>query len=125
MERFLWVCVGGAIGTGTRYLVAQWAAERFGAVFPFGTLLVNLVGCFLIAAVMDVAIAAWPPTFRTAITGGVMGGLTTYSSFNFETTRLLQDGAPGLAALNAVATVAGCFVAGWLGLLVSRQLLAQ
>ncbi|MGE0039940.1 MAG: CrcB family protein [Vicinamibacterales bacterium] len=125
MERFLWVCFGGAIGTGTRYLVAQWAAGRFGAVFPFGTLLVNLTGCFLLAALMDVAVAAWPPTFRTAITVGVMGGLTTYSSFNFETTRLLQDGAPGLAALNAAATVAGCFVAGWLGLLVSRQLLAQ
>ncbi|MGE3276589.1 MAG: CrcB family protein [Vicinamibacterales bacterium] len=125
MERFLWICFGGAVGTGARYLVAQWAAARFGTAFPYGTLFVNLAGSFLIAAVMDVAIAAWPPTLRAAVTVGVMGGLTTYSSFNFETTRLLQDGAPVMALVNAGVTVVGCFVAGWLGLLVSRQLLAQ
>lgn len=52
MERFFWICLVGAAGTGARYLVALWAAQRFGSAFPYGTLLVNLVGCFAIAALM-------------------------------------------------------------------------
>jgi CrcB protein len=123
MERFLWICLGGAAGTGTRYLVALWAAQRFGTAFPYGTLIVNLAGCFLIALVMQTAAAiAWPPTLRSALTIGFLGGLTTYSSFNYESTRLAQDGAPELAALNAAVTVLGCFVAGWLGVLTSRHM---
>lgn len=66
---------------------------------------------------------AWPPTLRSAITIGYIGGLTTYSSFNYESTRLLQEGAPDLAVLNAGVTMVGSFAAGWLGVLASRQLL--
>jgi len=63
MERFLWICLAGAAGTGTRYLIALWAAQRFGSAFPFGTLIVNLVGCFAIAAVMHAAVTlSWSPT---------------------------------------------------------------
>jgi CrcB protein len=126
MERFFWICLAGAAGTGTRYLVALWAAQRFGSSFPYGTLIVNLTGCFLIATIMQVAIAtAWSPTVRSALTIGYIGGLTTYSSFNYESTRLLQDGAPGLAALNATVTFVGCFAAGWLGLITSKHLFGQ
>jgi fluoride exporter len=126
MERFLWVCLAGAAGSGTRYLVALWAAQRLGTAFPYGTLAVNLAGCFLLAAIMQAATtAAIPPTLRSAVTIGFLGGLTTYSSFNYESTRLLQDGAPGLAALNVGLTLAGCFAAGWLGLVMSRQIFGQ
>ena len=63
MERFLWICLAGAAGTGARYLIALWAAQRFGSSFPFGTLIVNLVGCFAIAAVMHAASTlSWSPT---------------------------------------------------------------
>jgi CrcB protein len=123
MERLFWICLAGAAGTGTRYLVALWAARRFGSAFPYGTLIVNLVGCFGIAAVMHAALAlAWSPTVRSAITIGFIGGLTTYSSFNYETTRLLEEGALGHAALNAAVTIAGSFAAGWLGMLCAREL---
>jgi CrcB protein len=126
MERLFWICLAGAAGTGTRYLIALWAAQRFGSSFPYGTLIVNVTGCFLIAVIMQVAIAtSWSPTLRSALTIGYIGGLTTYSSFNYETTRLLQDGAPDVAALNAFVTLVGCVAAGWLGLIASRQLLAQ
>jgi CrcB protein len=126
MEQFLWICLAGAAGTGTRYLIALWAAQRFGSSFPYGTLIVNVTGCFLIAMIMQVAIAtSWSPTLRSALTIGYIGGLTTYSSFNYETTRLLQDGAPDVAALNAIVTLVGCVAAGWLGLIASKQLLAQ
>lgn len=126
MERFFWICLAGAAGTGARYLVALWAAQRFGSAFPYGTLIVNLIGCFAIAAVMQAGLAlSWSPTVRSAITIGFIGGLTTYSSFNYETTRLLEEGAVGAAALNATVTFFGAFVAGWLGLLCAKQLLGQ
>jgi CrcB protein len=123
MERLFWICLAGAAGTGTRYLVAVWAAQRFGTAFPFGTLIVNLAGCFLIALIMHTAFAlSWSPVVRSALTVGFLGGLTTYSSFNYETSSLLEAGATGPALVNAGATLAGGFVAGWLGLIVSRQL---
>jgi hypothetical protein len=59
---------------------------------------------------------SWSPTLRSAITIGFIGGLTTYSSFNYETTRLLEEGAHGPAAVTAFATIAGSFAGGWLGL---------
>src|ERR671924_1109162 len=118
MERFVWICIGGAAGTGARYLIALWAAQRFGSAFPYGTLIVNLVGCCAIAAVMHAALAlSWSPTLRSAITIGFIGGLTTYSSFNYETTRLMEEGATGAAFVNATATILGAFAAGWLGML--------
>jgi fluoride exporter len=126
MERLIWTCLAGAAGTATRYGIALWAAKRFGSAFPYGTLIVNLTGCFMIAALMHAALTlAWPATLRNAITIGFIGGLTTYSSFNYETTRLLQDGAPASALLNACLTIAGGFVAGWLGLICARQALGQ
>jgi CrcB protein len=126
MERFFWICLAGAAGTGARYLVALWVAQRLGSAFPYGTLIVNLVGCFAIAAVMHAALAlSWSPTVRSAITIGFIGGLTTYSSFNYETSRLLEEGAVGAAGLNAAVTIVGALLAGWLGLFCARQLLAQ
>jgi CrcB protein len=126
MERFFWICLAGAAGTGTRYLIALWAAQRLGSSYPYGTLIVNVTGCFLIAVILHAAVSlSWSPTVRSALTIGYIGGLTTYSSFNYETTRLFQDGVADLAALNAIVTLVGCFVAGWLGLIASRQLLGQ
>ncbi|HVH26170.1 MAG TPA: fluoride efflux transporter CrcB [Vicinamibacterales bacterium] len=124
MEQFLWICLAGAAGTGSRYLIALWAAQRFDSAFPYGTLIVNLLGCFGISAVMHAALTlSWSSTVRSAITIGFIGGLTTYSSFNYETSRLLEEGALRAAAVNATATVMGAFAAGWLGVLCAKQLL--
>jgi fluoride exporter len=126
MERFLWICLAGAAGTGARYLIALWAAQRFGSAFPFGTLIVNLAGCFGIAAVMHAASTlSWSPTMRSAITIGFIGGLTTYSSFNYETTRLMEEGATSAAVFNLTATLVGAFAAGWLGMVCARQLIGR
>lgn len=123
MERLLWICLAGALGTGARYLVGVWALERLGAQFPYGTLLVNVAGCFLMALVMQMSlsVADFPPNLRLALTTGFMGGLTTYSSFNYETSRLLADGARGAAIWNLTLTLASCFVAGVLGLVLARR----
>lgn len=126
MERFLWICLAGAAGTGTRYLIALWTAQRLGSAFPYGTLLVNLGGCFAIAALMHAALTlGWPATTRAAVTIGFLGGLTTYSSFNYETMRLFEEGASAAAALNLALTVLGGFAAGWLGLIAAREVLGR
>ena len=124
MTRLLWIGFAGALGTMTRYLVGLWAGRTLGAGFPYGTLIVNLVGCFLIAGITHVALSSTliSPTMRLTLTTGFMGGLTTYSSFNLETTQALQRGSWGTASLNFGATVAGCFLAGLLGLVVARRI---
>jgi CrcB protein len=124
MERFLWICLAGALGTGTRYLVGLGAGQKFGTAFPYGTFMVNLTGCFLIGLVTQAALnlAAFPPTLRLALTTGYMGGLTTYSSFAYETTRLAQDGAVGAAFLNFALTTLACFGAVLLGLAAAQRL---
>jgi len=121
--RILLVSLAGAVGTGLRYLISLAAGKLLGAKFPYGTLAVNLLGCFLIAAIVYASLTKTPrinDTWRLVLTTGLMGGLTTYSSFNLETTTLLRDGSHGLAALNVAVTLGGCFVAGLLGLAASR-----
>ena len=126
MERLFWICLAGAAGTGARYLVGVWTATRLGSAFPYGTLIVNLIGCFVIAGVMHAALTAgWSATVRSAVTIGFIGGLTTYSSFNYETMRLLEEGATGTALINLAATVFGGFAAGWLGLIAARGFLGH
>ena len=71
------------------------------------------------------ATLTWPTTVRSAITIGFIGGLTTYSSFNYETTVLLEAGASRAAAYSAAATLAGAFGAGWLGMMFARFLLGR
>ena len=118
--------MAGALGTGTRYIVAQWASRALGTAFPYGTLFVNVAGCFLIAAIMQVALTTSlvSPTLRLVLTTGFMGGLTTYSSFNYETTRLMQEGAWRAAAVNYATTTAACFAAGLLGFILARRLVS-
>lgn len=126
MAQLLWICLGGAVGTGARYLVATWALATFGSQFPVGTLLVNLVGSFLLALLVTLGVesSAMSPTLRLALTTGVMGGFTTYSTFSFETLRCLQEGAWGTALANVLATVFGCLLACLLGWWVGRVLTA-
>ncbi len=122
--RFFLVCLAGACGTGTRYLVTLGAAKWLGLAFPYGTLAVNVIGCFLIAAIMHAAFTTThvPETTRIVLTTGFMGGLTTYSSFNQETTGFFRSGAWGVGFLNVGATLALCFVAGLAGLAAARAL---
>jgi fluoride exporter len=125
MERFLWICFAGALGTGTRYLIGLWAGQRLGTTFPWGTLIVNLSGCFLISFIMYLGLnlANVSATLRLALTTGFLGGLTTYSSFNYETTKLINDGALGMALVNLGVTLVGCFASGVLGLFLARRLI--
>jgi crcB protein len=125
--RFFLICLGGAIGTGARYLTSLWAASAFGAGFPAGTLIVNVVGSFLIGFIMQTSSATEliRPDVRIMLTTGVMGGFTTYSTFNYETTNYFRAGAWGLGIANASATFFGCLIAGLAGLALARLLFGR
>jgi CrcB protein len=127
MYRFLLVCLGGAVGTGARYIVASTVPRLLGTAFPYGTLLVNVSGSFLLGAIMHVGLTTtlMSPTTRLVLATGVMGGFTTYSTFNYETMDYLQQGAFNLAALNLVVTLLGCLLAGACGIAAARWLVGS
>ena len=118
MVRFLLVCLAGAFGTGARYLLGGWAQRTY------GTTMINLLGSFLIVIIMYLSLQRGliPADVRVVLTTGVMGGFTTYSTFNYESIAFLQQGAWGMAAVNVGVTVVGCLVAGGLGLVCARAI---
>jgi CrcB protein len=125
MQRFFLVCLGGAIGSGARYWIAIAVPLALGASFPFATLIVNVLGSFLIGAIMHAGLSVKlvSPALRLFLTTGIMGGFTTYSTFNYETIEYLRAGALRLAAFNLAATMLLCLLAGALGLAFARWLL--
>ena len=100
--------------------MGTWVGPR---AFPYATLIVNLVGSFLIALILELSlrIASFSPQLRLALTTGFMGGLTTYSSFNYETTTLATTGHAARAMLNVGVTLIGCFLAGLAGMWLARR----
>ncbi|HWM78623.1 MAG TPA: fluoride efflux transporter CrcB, partial [Methylomirabilota bacterium] len=120
--RLLLICLGGAVGTGARYLIGGLAARWLGSEFPYGTLFINVLGSFLIGFVQQVGLTtlAIPETTRLVLTIGVMGGFTTYSSFSYETISLIENGSWLGAAANVVLTTGLCLVVCVLGLGLGR-----
>lgn len=123
MERFVWVCLGGAAGSGARYLLSLWTVERFGTRFPWGTLTVNVIGSFSIGALMQVSAASelLSPTLRIALVTGVLGGFTTYSAFNQETLARVQQGEWPSAVAYVAITLSLCLAAGWAGHVLAQR----
>jgi fluoride exporter len=126
MLRLLLICLGGAVGTAARYGIATWCRAALGPDFPFGTMAVNVLGSFLLGVVLHVGLNSemLSVTARLALGTGVMGGFTTYSSFNYETIQLFQDRAYKLGALNLLGTVVGCALAGLLGIAAGRAIVS-
>jgi CrcB protein len=126
LERVLLVGLGGAIGSVLRFLTSMLATSWFGADFPYGTFIVNLVGSFLIGLIQEVGTDTLllSDTTRIFLTTGIMGGLTTYSSFSYETVRLMEAHAWPQAWINIIATTVLCLSLCFLGIAVGRQLLA-
>jgi CrcB protein len=125
LTRVLLVALGGALGSVARYGMTVASPRLFGLGFPWGTFLVNVTGSFLIAIVVELAVngALVSPEARLFLATGVLGGFTTYSSFNQETLALAVDGRWGSAGLYLAGTVVTCLIAGVLGLVAGRALL--
>jgi CrcB protein len=126
VERVLLIALGGAIGSALRYFTAVLAVQWFGAGFPYGTLIANLSGAFIIGLVQELSTETTliPDSFRLFLTTGMMGGLTTYSTFSFETVRLVEAHAWHQAWMNVVITTAACLGLCFLGIVAGRYVLS-
>lgn len=114
-------CAGGGLA---RYYLSGWIYSRFGRSFPYGTLAVNIIGAYFIGLIMELGLSGHPfgATLQLGLTIGLMGGLTTFSTFSYETCRLLEDGQYLVGLLNALASVLLCLLFTWLGIASVRAL---
>lgn len=117
MQRLVLIGLAGGVGTLLRYWLSEFTARRFGETFPTGTLVVNLVGCFVAGLLFYLMFERYlvNPTVRTVLLIGLLGGFTTFSSFGLQTFTLLREGEMGLALFNIAISNAGGLLLVWVG----------
>ena len=124
MDRsFLIVGLGSFIGGVLRYAVSLMFAKQIPSAFPYGTFIVNIAGCFLIGLVFALSEKGdvLSPEWRIFLTTGFCGGFTTFSTFSFESIRLLQDGEFLYVAMNLIGSVIVGLAATYAGILIARM----
>ena len=121
-----YVAFGSAVGGVARYLLGGWIQQRAGSTFPIQTLLINVTGSFLLGFLQHYALetSAISPEVRTMLTIGFCGGYTTFSTFSFETVRMLEDGDWRRAMLYIALSVTLTVGAAVLGVVAARELIA-
>lgn len=125
MNHIFAIALGGAFGAVMRFMISTGVYQWLGRGFPYGTLVVNLLGSFLIGLLTEVLVLqriALTMEYRSAILVGLFGSLTTFSTFSLETLYLLEQGSLQKAALNIVISVCACIFAAWVGLWMGRGL---
>jgi len=122
--KLLWIGAGGALGSIARFLLEGWVQRGLASAFPVGTLAVNALGSFGLgfALVVLEARGALDSNLRLGVATGLLGGFTTYSSFNHQTLEILRTRGGAAAVANVVLMLAGCLAAGALGLGLARWL---
>ena len=124
MKSYLVAFLGGGIGASARYWLSGAVYRLLSPDFPYGNLVVNVLGCFLIGFVMalfdDRFVVA--PSLRIFLTIGILGGFTTFSSFSYETISLLRDRELFLGIVNVIATVFLCLAATYAGMTAGKLL---
>jgi CrcB protein len=122
MLQYLWIGLGGFIGANTRYLLQQWTANLWGADFPYGTLFINVSGSFIIGLFLTLATGrlALPSEVRLFMAVGFLGGYTTFSSFSYETLRLLEQGQWWSATLYFFGNIGLGMLGVFLGVVLAR-----
>jgi len=120
--RSLWVGIAGFFGAVARYQLDSLVSRHARGVFPWGTLVVNITGCFLLGVLFTVSSGRLDanPALRTALTVGFVGAYTTFSTFSLQAVRLTEDGAMGLALGYVAASVAVGLLAAWGGMAAGR-----
>ncbi|NGM12488.1 fluoride efflux transporter CrcB [Verrucosispora sioxanthis] len=119
------VALGAAVGAPLRYLVDRAVQARHGSAFPWGTLVVNVIGSLLLGVLIGGAAVGAVPGSLVALLGvGLCGALTTYSTFGYETVRLFEDGARLPALLNAIVSVVAALGAAFVGVTLAETMWA-
>jgi CrcB protein len=126
MGSYLWVALGGALGTTARYMLSGLTAQLIGETFPWGTIIVNVTGSFIIGLF---ATLTGPngryfvgSTARQFVMTGVCGGYTTFSSFSLQTQNLMNDGEWSYAGANVSLSVVLCLIAVWAGYMLGSAI---
>lgn len=124
MTKYLIVALGGAIGSMLRFWAGGYVSGRLGSRFPYGTFVINITASFLIGFIMTLLAERthMNPAWRYLLVIGFLGGYSTFSSFEYETFQVFQDGEMLIAALNVALSVAVGFVAVWIGAITGRSL---
>jgi fluoride exporter len=116
---YVWVAIGSALGGMARYWCSGFVAGLFGEWFPWGTLIVNVTGSFVIGVFAALSAAEGPflirPEIRIFVMVGICGGYTTFSSFSLQTFSLWREGEWFWAGMNSVLSFVLCLLAVWLG----------
>lgn len=124
-SQFAWVALGGALGASGRFWLSAWLNELNRSAFPLGTFAVNSIGSFLFGLLFVVIMSstALKDPMRLLVLVGFMGAFTTFSTFSFETVRLLQEQHFVMAATNVIANCLVCFIGVWIGSVIARTVI--
>jgi CrcB protein len=106
MEKILWISFGAVLGANLRYWVGDWAAQRFGSDFPYGTLMINLSGSFLLGLIVSLTLEHYiiDPRLRIFMIVGILGSYTTFSTYAYESIALISLGQWGLGLFNLIGS---------------------
>ncbi len=106
MEKVLWISLGAVLGANLRYWVGDWVAQRYGSGFPYGTLLINLSGSFLLGLIVSMSMENFiiDPRLRLLLTIGFLGSYTTFSTYAYESIALISQGQWGLGLFNLLGS---------------------
>lgn len=124
MTKYLMVGVGGFLGAIARFWLGGYVGNKLGAFFPYGTFVINVSGSYLIGFIVTLLAenAHWSANWRYLIPIGFIGAYTTFSTFEYETLRSMQEGQFAVAFLNVILSVTLGFAAVWLGVVTGRAL---
>lgn len=124
LENLIWISLGAALGANARYALSGWAAERWGAAFPYGTLIINLTGSLILGFFLTFATerALVDPRYRLLIAVGFCGSYTTFSTYTYESINLMLNGSWGAGLVNLLGSSGLGLVAVALGILIGRAL---